>query len=306
MADRRAEPLSPLDAATLWPQLRRLATEVVATRNGEPLFHSAGFASVGIGRIPRLARTIVVGVRTRLTYQGVLVARQLAGGLAWEIVSLRIARDRDNATVSALLDAISAEVVSRQGRIIFMRYAEGSTHEPAILRGGLGAYTREDLFAPPAPAAHRRTSRFRAATRADRAAIFRLYCRAVPAEIRRHEAATQPEFRAVLDTYDCDEEHVLDAEGAVVAWTGLGGREGRLLCGPDATAAIPAALDLIAESIGRQGTLVLSRHQEAEHRIAIEHGYTELGTRVVATRRLAVLNPMKEALAVPVASGVPN
>lgn len=305
MVDRRAEPLSPLDAATLWPQLHRLDTEVVATRNGEPLFHNAGLATVGIGRIPRFGRTIVVGVRARLTYQGVLVARELARGLAWEVVSLRIARDRDNATVTALLDAVAGEVPARNGRLLHMRYAEGSTHEDAIIRAGIHGYAREDLFAPPATGGAGATA-FRPATRADRAAIFRLYCRAVPAVIRSHEAATQQEFRAVLDAYDCDEELVLDADGAVVAWAGAGGREGRLLCGPDAHAAIGPALELLDGRLGRHGTLVLGRHQESERRIALEQGYTELGTRVVAARRLAALSPVKEALAVPVTSGVPN
>jgi hypothetical protein len=306
MAERRAEALSPLDAATLWPQLHRLDTEVVATRNGETLLFNAGLAAIGIGRIPRLTRTLVVGVRSRLTYQGILVARELAGGAAWEVVSLRLGRDKDDETVSALLRETANEIPARGGRSVFMRYAEGSPHEDAIQRGGLIGFAHEDLLAPPPMTPRRPAPPFRAVARADRAAIFRLYCRAIAAEVRRHEAVTQQEFRAVLDTYACDEEFVLDGEGSLVAWSGAGGREGRVLCDPEAESAIIMAIDLVHTEVGRVGTLVLGQHQETEHRIALERGYTELGTRVVAARRLAALNPLKEALAVPVTSRVPN
>ena len=83
MSELRAEPLSPIDAATLWPQLRRLATEVVATRAGENLLLSSGLAATGLTHLPRMPRTVVVGLRRGLNYRGVLVGRELAGGAGW-------------------------------------------------------------------------------------------------------------------------------------------------------------------------------------------------------------------------------
>ena len=70
MSELRAEPLSPIDTATLWPQLHHLATEVIATRGGENLLVSSGLAATGLTRLPRMPRTIVLGLK-RLGYDRV-------------------------------------------------------------------------------------------------------------------------------------------------------------------------------------------------------------------------------------------
>ena len=54
MSDLRADTLSPIDAATLWPQLHRLDTEVIATRGGENLLVTCGLAATGLTRLPRI------------------------------------------------------------------------------------------------------------------------------------------------------------------------------------------------------------------------------------------------------------
>ena len=77
MSDLRAEPLSPIDAATLWPQLGRLNTEVIATRGGENLLVSSGLAATGLTHLPHVPRTSVLGVRRGLGYRGVCVARDI-------------------------------------------------------------------------------------------------------------------------------------------------------------------------------------------------------------------------------------
>lgn len=296
-----AEPLSPLDAATLWPQMGRLSTEVVATRAGENLLLSAGLAATGLARLPKMPRTIVVGVKRGLGYRGVLIARDLAGGAAWEAVSLRIARDKDDETVTGLLGGVAAAAAGRGGRALFVRYPEGSPHAQGIKRAGLMAYRLERLYALPGRVT-RREMPFHAATRSDRHGVFRLYCRVVPEHVRRAEATTLQEWRAVLDSYDCEKEFVLEGErGSLAAWAGVGERECRLLV--DAVEGVAdAALDLVEAMAPRHGLLVLGEDQPDLERRAIGRGYTGLGVRLLCTRRLAALESLKEVVAVPAES----
>ena len=183
---------------TLWPQLGRLNTEVIATRGGENLLVSSGLAATGLTHLPRVPRTSVLGVRRGLGYRGVCVARELSGGAGWEVVSLRIARPKDDEVVIALCEGASAEVAQRGGRTVYLRYAEGSPHGEALRKGGFYAYRLERLYAV-RPTGKPAETPFRQAGGSDRHGIFRLYCRAVPEMVRRHEAPTQQEWRAVLD-----------------------------------------------------------------------------------------------------------
>lgn len=301
MSEVQADSLSPIDAATLWPQMHRLATEVIATRGGESLLLSAGLAATGLARLPRIARlprTVVLAVKRGLGYRGVLVARELSGGAGWEAVSLRIARDKDDETILALLNGASQEVARRGGRTLYLRYAEGSPHASALRKGGMFAYRLERLYAIPL-SARSGDSLFRPATRADRHGVFRLYCRAVPENVRRQEAPTQQDWRAVLDSYDCEREFVLEREGNLAAWAGIGAREAYVLIESAGEGVLDATLDLVETQSGRQGALVVAEHQGDIERAAIGRGYTALGLRVVCARRLALMKPLKEVVAVP-------
>ncbi len=297
MTELRAEPLSPIDAATLWPQLHRLDTEVIATRGGENLLVSSGIAATGITRLPHVPRTSVVGVRRGLSYRGVAVARRLSGGAGWEVVSLRIARPKDDEAVIALLSGLAHEVAMRDGRTLYLRYAEGSPHATALRQAGFFAYRLERIYALP-PGARGAETPFRPAARADRQPIFRLYCRAVPEMVRRHEAPTQQEFRAVLDSFDTSREFVLDGPGSLLAWVGIGEREAHVLVEGNEDS-IEAALDLIEASAPRHGALVVAEHQPGLEAVAAGRGYPALGVRLMCARRLALLNPLKEVVAVP-------
>jgi hypothetical protein len=301
MRELQAEPLSPIDAATLWPQMHRLATEVIATRAGENLLVSSGLAATGLTRLPRVPRTVVLGLKRGLGYRGVLVARELAGGAGWEAVSLRIARDKDDEAVVAMLSAAGLEVSRRGGRTLYLRYPEGSTHRDAIRKGGLMPYRLERLYAiPPSPKPS--DTPFRQAHRADRHGVFRLYCRVVPEHIRRQEAPTQQDWRSVLDSYDCVREYVFDGEGTIAGWVGLGERECRVMVESSIEGLVDAALDLIETHAPRHGTLVLSEDQSIFEHHAAERGHTPLGVRLLCARRLALMNPLKEVVAVPAGS----
>lgn len=296
-----AEPLSPIDAATLWPQLHRLGTEVIATRAGENLLLASGLAATGLTYLPRMPRTAVLGVKRGLRYRGVLVARELAGGAAWEAVSLRIAREKDDETVTQLLAGVALETARRGGRMLLARSPESSPHAAAIRRGGLMAVRLERLFAVPLSPRPAETP-FRPATRADRHGVFRLYCRAVPEHVRRQEATTQQEWRAILDSYDCEREVVLDYDGALCTWIGFGERESRILDAGGHEGTMEAALDAIESAGPRHGTLVLGEDQVTLERIALARGYEPLGVRLVCARRLAQLDSLKEVAAVPAES----
>lgn len=301
MSELAADPLSPIDAATLWPQLHRLATEVVATRSGENLLVSSGLAATGLTHLPRMPRTAVLGVRRGLTYRGVLVARELLGGAAWEVVSIRIAREKDDDAVSGLLVGACSEAARRNGRSILLRVAEGSPHADAIRKVGLMVYRLERLYAVP----HRTPTQaagFRPAARADRAGIFRLYCRVVPERIRRQEAPTLQDWRAVHDSYDCAREFVFERDGQLAAWVGLGDRETFVLMDDDLEGLGDLVLDLIEQQSGRHGTVVLAEFQGKLEHNAAARGYTALGVRLVAARQLALRDSLKEVVAVPVES----
>jgi hypothetical protein len=304
MTDIVAEPLSPIDAATLWPQLRRLSTEVVAQRAGENLLLSSGLAATGLVNLPKVPRTIVVGLKRGLSYRGVLVARELDGRAAWEAVSLRIVRDKDDAAIAALLAAAAAEIAARGSRSLYLRSPEGSPHADALRRGGMHAYRIERLFALPRGDARQQESsaHFRPARAQDRPGIFRLYCRAVPEHIRRNEAPTQQDWRAIVDSFDCDRQFVLEAERGIVAWAGFAEREARILIDWSIEGLADAALDFVEAQAPRNGALVLSEDQPGLERRAEERGYTPLGVRLLCVRRLAALNPLKEVATVPVES----
>ncbi|MGI8927371.1 MAG: hypothetical protein ACR2HN_12115 [Tepidiformaceae bacterium] len=301
MTELRAESLSPIDAATLWPQLRRLDTEVIATRAGENLLVSSGLAATGLTHLPRMPRTAVLGVRRGLRYRGVLVVRELSGGAAWEAASLRIAREKDDEAVRSLLGAAGMEVARRGGRSVFLRYAEGSPHAPAVRQGGFMAYSFEHLHALPAQPQRSRETAFRPAARSDRAGLFRLYCSTVPQNVRREEATILQEWRAVLDSYDCQRHFVLEQQGALTAWVGIGEREAHLLAEPAIEGAVDAALDLTEAYLDARGVVVINAFQGDIERNALVRGYTALGTRLLCVRRLAALNPIpaKEVVAVP-------
>jgi hypothetical protein len=281
--------------------MRRLSTEVVATRAGENLLLRSGLAAAGLANLPRVPRTIVVGVRRGLGYRGVLVARDLAGGAAWEAVSLRITREKDDEAIIALVSGAALEIARREGHTLFLRQPEGSPHAGALRRAGLMCARLERLFAIPG-ARHHVATRFREARRPDRQGVFRLYCRLVPEHVRRMEAPTQQEWRAVLDSYDLEREYVIDAEKGLVAWAGAGEREVRLLVDPGIEGLVSASLDFAATLAPRNGVLVLAEDQVAVEREALARGYEPLGVRLFSARRLAALQSLKEVVAVPAES----
>jgi hypothetical protein len=254
-----------------------------------------------------MPRTVVLGLKRGLGYRGVLVARELDGGAGWEGVSLRIGREKDDEAVTALLEAAGIETARRGGRTLFLRYAEGSPHRDAVRRAVIMPYRLERLYMlPPRHFEDEFTTSFRPAARSDRQGIFRLYCRTVPEHIRRHEAPTQQEWRAVLDSYDCERSFVLDGDGAIAAWVGFGDREARVMADFSIEGLADAALDLIEAEGPRHGSLVLGADQGQFEQFALRREYTPLGARLLGARRLAALNPLKEVVTVAASVALPQ
>lgn len=306
MSDAHAEPLSPLDAAALWPQLGRLSTEVIATRHGESLLVKSGLAAAHLTNLPKVRRTMVMGMRKGLGYRGVLIARELSGGIAWEVVSLRLARETDDEAIEALLAATAKEVLVRSGHTLYLRYAEGSPHQTAIRHGGFVSYVSETLFAPPPPTAPPGMAALRDIQKSDAYAVFRLYCQACPEAVRRYEAPTFEAWAGAHDAFDVAGEFVAGEEGSLTLWVGLGEREGRLFVRDADKSLTAAALSAIETGVGRSGTLVAYQYQEMVARAALERGYTELGTRMVCARSLAIAQTLAERVAVSETRPIPQ
>ncbi len=304
MADLRADPLSPIDAATLWPQLSRLDTEVITIRSTGHLLVSSGLAATGLSRLPALPRTAVLGIRRGLRYRGVCVLRELSGRWGWEVVSTRLARDKDDEALMALLAGASRQCAAQGGKMLLLRYPEGSPHASAIRRSGFIPHTLERLHALPADARSERPAGLRPVARQDRAALFRLYCGSVPEHVRRQEATTLQEWRSVLDSYECERGFITD-DGEPELWVGAGEHEGRIIARPGIDSdRLDAALQMLESLLGRHGTLVVSEHQPGVERIALERGYVMLGTRLFCARRLVLRKPLKQASKMPAAETV--
>lgn len=304
----RAEPLSPLDAATLWGQMTRLNTEVVATRTSASLLLNSGIAAARLTNLPHLPRiphSIVLSVKRGMRHRGVVILTELDGGTAWEVVSLRLAREMDHAAVTSLLAAASDEMVQRGGKRLMMRYAESSPYEDAIHAAGLQSYVSEQLYALPQANVLPGNGRFRTVVRSDRAAIFRLYCRSVPESVRRQEALTQQEYRAIHAAHETAHEYALDHEASMAVWVGIGEREARIMAGAVGGETLDACLDLIEAQPSRPATLVVPEFQPEVASRALERGYGELGARRVSARRMAILNPMKEVVVAGISETMP-
>jgi hypothetical protein len=241
-----------------------------------------------------MPRTAVLGVKRGLGYRGVLVARELDGGAGWEAVSLRLARTKDDDATTALAASAAIEAARRGGRTLYMRLPEGSTHHDALRRAGLSVYGEEQLLAMRRDHPRLASSAQRPAERQDRHGVFRLYCRVVPENVRRQEAPTQQDWRAFQSALDCDREFVLDCDGVIAAWAGIGSREAYVLFDGAVEGIHDAVLDLIEGHEGRHATLVATQYQFDLQRRAEERGYMLLGTRLLLARRLGSVNPLKE------------
>jgi len=137
------------------------------------------------------------------TVRGVVSARRRATRQAWEIDSL-IAADQEPETVAfTLFDQVVAGAVRAGAQKVFLRLEAGSDLLTAAHRAGFVSFARETLLrldgahptdAPP-PRVHLRSHE-----KGDSYALYQLYSRATPQDVRRHEAVTFQEWLAAQET----------------------------------------------------------------------------------------------------------
>jgi hypothetical protein len=233
-------------------------------------------------------------------------ARRRSGPSAWEVDYL-ITSQGNEAVCWTLLEQLS-EGLGRDGvEKLFLRLRADSPLLDTIRQAGCFPYLKERLLAiARAPQGLERGSLpLRERTSADTFALFQLYNAAVPATVRRNEAATLREWAGVQEKGQCQHLMATGTEGPV-AWLRIakGNRVGRFSLLTQRREEVPldhllaAAFTYLAD---RRPILCLV----PEYQKALAHRLEELGFRAVA-EYVVLLNrlarPVEEA--VPVAEGV--
>ncbi|MCJ7510099.1 MAG: hypothetical protein MUP14_04325 [Dehalococcoidia bacterium] len=233
-------------------------------------------------------------------------ARRRCGPSAWEVDYL--VTSQGNETVCwTLLEQLSEELGRAGVEKLFLRLEADSPLLEMIRQAGFFPYLKERLLAIAKPPQGLESWKLplRERTSADAFALFQLYNAAVPAAVRRNEAATVREWVGVQEKGHCQHLITTGAEGPV-AWLRIAksNRVGRFSLLTQRREEVPldyllaAALDHLAD---RRPILCLV----PEYQKAVAHRLEELGFRAVAeyvvlVNRLA--RPAEEA--VPVAEGV--
>jgi len=232
------------------------------------------------------------------TVRGVVSARKRATRLAWEIDTL-IAADEDVTGVGiGLFDQVVAGAARAGAQKLYLRVEAGSDLLAAAHRAGFVSYARETLLqlydahptdAPPPEIA------IRPRTKGDAYALFQLYNKSAPAEVRRIEAATFQEWLAALEErargrgrLDLIGEH----ESRAVAWVRAGreadlGRIDLLVhpeCWPQTDALLAAALSGLRRD---HPVFCLVRDYAAPVQLHLEsNGFVRAGEFVSLAKRL--------------------
>ena len=128
----------------------------------------------------------------------------------------------------------------------------------------------------------------------------------MPESVRRQEALTQQEWRAVHDLYGAEHEFVRDENGNLVGWCGLTSQEAHVLLSEAEGDLAGEALAVIGAHLGESGTLVAADYQPALERAALARRYLPLGRRLVLGRRLALLRRAEEPVALADTFAVPQ
>ncbi|MGD9894206.1 MAG: hypothetical protein AB7U18_23215 [Dehalococcoidia bacterium] len=136
------------------------------------------------------------------TVRGVISARKRATRLAWEVDTL-IAADEDPRAIGLMLfDQIVAGAARAGVHKLVLRLEAGSDLLPAAHRAGFVTYARETLLTKGGPHATDIPAtglQIRPHQKGDAYALYQLYTKATPAEVRQFEAATFQEWLAAQE-----------------------------------------------------------------------------------------------------------
>jgi hypothetical protein len=233
-------------------------------------------------------------------------ARRRCGPSAWEVDYLITSQGNETACWS-LLEQLSEELGRAGVEKLFLRLKADSPLTETIRHAGFFPYLKERLLAiagaPQGLEPWKLPLRER--TSADAFALFQLYNAAVPATVRRNEAATLREWVGAQEKGHCQHLIATGADGAV-AWLRIAksNRAGRFSLLTQRREEVPldhllaAAIDYLADT--RPILCLVPEYQKAVAHHLEELGFRAVAEYVVLVNRLA--RPVEEA--VPVAEGV--
>ena len=153
------------------------------------------------------------------TIRGLVTARRRAKRTAWEVEML-IDTDCDSFVVESLFGRMTSGVMKHGAERIFLRVDEGSAVANAARAAGFFAYQKETLYcisSPPGSGTADAPLRPRA--KHDLHAIFQLYGRTVPANVRAIEGVTLKEWQAAQEKWGGrPQDFLLEEDGIVSAY----------------------------------------------------------------------------------------
>jgi hypothetical protein len=171
------------------------------------------------------------------TIRGLISARRRGARTAWEVDCLIAAAADGERVALSLFEQLSAGAVRAGAHKLFLRVEAGSDMLAPARRAGFVPYVTEHLLRtdapPPADVTLPAGLTLRARERADEQALFLLYNRVAPADVRMIEAMTLAEWRAAAERRSGGRgtaDLVAEREGRVVGWlrTARDGEVGRL------------------------------------------------------------------------------
>jgi hypothetical protein len=173
---------------------------------------------LGRGQLPLKRTASVTVVHSGLRVRALASGGRRAAGTAWEVDVLLAP---EAAATGDALDTFAGEAARARALRAFLRLDIESRVLEAARTAGFMPYATEHLMMAPATAVQAPASlSLRVAADVDLHAIFRLYNRCVPQNVRAAEAVTLEEWAATQDPIGAPDavRFVAERDGEVVAW----------------------------------------------------------------------------------------
>lgn len=247
------------------------------------------------------------------TIRGLLSARRRAARTAWEIDCLIVAAADGEAVALDLFDQLTAGAARAGAHKLFLRLDAGSELIPSARKAGFVPYTTEYLLRRSGGAGSEAELpdglTLRPRERADEYALFQLYNRVAPPEVRMVEGADLAEWRAAVERRAGGRgaaDVVGERGGRIVAWlrTGRGDDSARfdLMVAPDEWPAVDALIAWGLRDLGQERPVYAAvpayAQPVAERMLAA--GFVQAGEHALLAKRLTqlvrALKPVRAAV----------
>jgi hypothetical protein len=260
-----------------------------------------------------LGRRLWVNVDGREVH-GIATARDLGARTAWVIDTLidaAVDGHGDEVIADLLAQAIHA---ARRADVthVLLRTAHDASARDAAMRAGFRSAFPARLWTGPLGELPAEPSvPVRDVTSADQLALFQLYSRCAPAEVRSLLAMTLDEWRALRERrwVRGGSELLAEVDGCPVATLAFSQIQGRLqfelTAEPDAAGAVRALLRAMQSKVGDPAALMLvPRHASSIEQVLLAQGFRAGPEYVLQSYRLR--RPVKVESKVPVGVPVPS